>query len=91
VTCTVCGTALPAGDYAACWEERRCLEHCTDFAGHTGPSYGPSFFDPDEIERVNSLDDDEDRAYDTAVDMAIEDAHAAGEPENWRAYLRGGR
>lgn len=75
MTCDVCGAEYDAASSMDhCATEGLCWEHCTDFAGHSSPA----IYDEDEP----------DRAYDAAVDDALGAAIEAGEPENWKEYLR---
>jgi hypothetical protein len=76
MSCAVCGTELPSGEWASCRVEQRCLEHCTDFAGHCALPDEPADYP------------DEDAAYDSAADDAVAEAAEAGDIENWRAYMR---
>lgn len=79
MTCAVCGTELPDGEWASCQIEGRCLEHCSDFANHCGTA---ELYD----EWTRGMPD-EDADYERVVDQALGDAIEHDDMENWQAYL----
>lgn len=83
--CDVCNARYDAASSMDhCAREGLCWEHCTDFASHA--SGADDVNEPD----YSPVDDELDRAYDTAVDLAVGAAIEAGEPDNWKAYLPNG-
>lgn len=85
-SCATCNVPLTgSAGLSYCSVEETCLTHCTAFVQHVTEA------GPDPLEDRGGYLDDIDRAYDAAVDDALNDAIAAGEPENWKAYLGGGR